>query len=199
MTMQKILAVAALVLTAAAHADTYVIDPSHANVRFGIDHFNTSTNTGGFYNLTGTLQYRPQAQTGSVSVVIPTASINSGNAEFDKHLQSADIFNVARYPEMRFESTRFHFAEGKLASVEGRLTLLGQTHPLTLKAERFNCYTSPMLMTQVCGGDFSATLDRSRWGMNYLRGIVSNEVTLTIQIEAARQQSETIGERSSKR
>ena len=59
--MQKILAVAALVLTAAAHADTYVIDPSHANVRFGIDHFNTSTNTGGFYNLTGTLQYRPQA------------------------------------------------------------------------------------------------------------------------------------------
>lgn len=185
--MKNILTAALLAAAAAtAQAQTYEIDAAHTNVRFAIDHFNTSTNTGGFYNLTGTMQYNPEAKTGSISIVIPTASINSGNTQFDNHLKSADLFNVEKYPEMRFESTRFHFADGKPARVEGRLTLLGQTHPVTLNADRFNCYQNQRKNAQVCGGDFSATIDRSRWGMNFLNGVVTNEVKLSIQVEAVR-------------
>ncbi len=58
----------------------------------------------------------------------------------------------------------------KVSSVDGTLTLLGQTHPVTLKATKFNCYNSPMLKTEVCGGDFETVIDRSKWGMNYLGG-----------------------------
>ena len=178
------LAAAAIGTTSAA---TYKVDEYHTNARFAIDHFNTSTNTGGFYNLSGTVEYNPQAKTGSVKIDIPVANLRSGNEQFDHHLASADLFNAAQYPSMRFESTRFNFRNGKLASVDGRLTLLGQTHPVRLKADRFNCYHSQMQKAQVCGGDFSATIDRSKWGMNFLQGVISNQVKLNIQIEAVKQ------------
>lgn len=170
-----------------AQADTYKIDSHHANARFAIDHFGTSTNTGGFYNLNGTVEYNPQARTGKVSLDIPIANLSSGNDHFNRHLASADLFNAAQYPNMRFESTRFNFRGNKLSSVDGKLTLLGQTHPVRLNADRFNCYHSERAKAQVCGGDFSATIDRSKWGMNYLQGIVNNEVKLNIQIEAVKQ------------
>ena len=89
---------------------------------------------------------------------------------------------------MRFVSTKFHFQDKKVTEVEGNLTLLGETHPVTLKATKFNCYDSPMLKTQVCGGDFVTTIDRTQWGMNYLvdMGMTKN-VEIAIQIEAAKQ------------
>ena len=65
---------------------------------------------------------------------------------------------------------------------------MGKTHPVTLKATKFNCYQSPMLKTEVCGGDFETVIDRTQWGMNYLvnAGMTKN-VKLDIQIEAAKQ------------
>ncbi|WP_204354408.1 YceI family protein [Mannheimia varigena] len=89
---------------------------------------------------------------------------------------------------MRFVSTKFYFADKKVTKVEGNLTLLGQTHPVTLKATKFNCYDSPMLKAEVCGGDFVTTIDRSQWGMNYLVDVgMTKDVEIAIQIEAAKQ------------
>ncbi len=89
---------------------------------------------------------------------------------------------------MRFQSTKFVFAGKKLKSVQGKLTLLGKTQPVTLTATKFNCYQSPMLKTQVCGGDFTATIDRSKWGMNYLVDAgMTKQVKLNIQIEAGKE------------
>lgn len=66
-----------------SHAATYSIDPAHANVRFAIDHFNTSTNTGGFYNLTGEIDYDATAKIGKVAVIIPINTLSTGNQAFD--------------------------------------------------------------------------------------------------------------------
>lgn len=179
---------ALLLLATTALADEYTIDPAHANARFAIDHFGTSTNHGGFYNLTGTVKYDAAAQTGFVDITIPVSSLNSGNSRFDTHLESADLFNAAEYPVMRFVSKQWHFADGKVSRVDGFLTLLGQTRPLSLTATKFNCYQSPILQKPVCGGDFETTLDRTQWGMNYLVNMgMSKNVKLNIQIEAAKQ------------
>ena len=62
-----------------SHAAIYHIDPTHTNVRFAIDHFKTSTNTGGFYNLTGQLEYDPEANIGNVSLIIPLNSLMTGD------------------------------------------------------------------------------------------------------------------------
>lgn len=98
---------------ASSHAATYNIDPTHANVRFAIDHFNTSTNTGGFYNITGQLQYDSKAKTGNVSLVIPLNSLNTGNKAFDIQLKGSDFFDIKKFPLASFESTNWHFSDDK--------------------------------------------------------------------------------------
>jgi len=177
---------------ASSHAATYHIDPTHANVRFAIDHFNTSTNTGGFYNITGQIQYDPKAQTGDVSLVIPMNSINTGNKAFDLALKSPDFFDVEKFPLAYFQSTKWHFGDEKTGSqvtkVDGKLTLNGETHPVSLTATKFNCYFNLMLKKPVCGGNFTTTIDRTQWGMSkYVLLGITKDVSLDIQIEAAKQ------------
>ena len=175
-----------------AHADTYLLEPNHSNVRFAIDHFNTSTNTGGFYNITGQLRYNPRAQTGDISLVMPIHSLNTGNTAFDIVLKSPDFFDVERFPLASFTSTKWHFDTAtdtsKVTQVDGNLTLHGETHPVTLTATKLNCYFSPIVKKSVCGGDFTTTIDRRQWGISKytLLGITEN-VALTIQVEAVKQ------------
>ena len=70
----------------------------------------------------------------------------------------------------------------------GSLTLRGKAMPVTLKASNFNCYTSPMLKREVCGGDFETTIKRSQWGVNYgLEFGMPDDVRLLIQVEAVKQ------------
>jgi polyisoprenoid-binding protein YceI len=191
--------VALLLLTAASvssHATSYLIEPNNSNVRFEIDHFNTSTNSGGFYNLTGQLQYDPSAKTGKVALVIPINSLNTGNKAFDITLKSADFFDVAKFPLATFESTKWHFADDKVkgkansdvVAVDGNLTMHGITHPITLSATKFNCYFSFIAKKTVCGGDFTTSIDRRKWDISkYTLLGITETVTLKIQIEAAKQ------------
>lgn len=173
---------------AGAQAADYKIDGYHTNARFAIDHFATSTNVGGFYNLSGDMKFDAKQRTGSINLTIPVANLQTGSGAFTQHLQSADLFNAVQFPEMKFESTKFKFSGSKVKEVEGNLTLLGKTHPVTLTATKFNCYQSPMLKTEVCGGDFKATIDRTKWGMNYLVDVgMTKKVDLLIQVEAAKQ------------
>lgn len=175
-------------LATGAGAASYKIDEDHTNARFAIDHFATSTNVGGFYGLSGTVEFDPAKRTGAIDLTIPVNKIQTGSEGFNNHLKSADLFNAEKFPEMRFQSTKFNFKGKKVASVEGKLTLLGKTQPVKLTAKKFNCYNSPMKKAEVCGGDFTTTIDRTQWGMNYLVDAgMSKSVQLDIQIEAAKQ------------
>ena len=184
------LTAAAALLTGAsqANAATYAIDPSHTFATFEIGHMGASTNRGRFDKKEGKIEFDRTAKTGSVDITLDITSINTGTAAFDKHLQSADIFNAAQFPTAKFVSTGMTFSGDKVAEVAGNLTLLGKTNPVTLKASQFNCYNSPMLKREVCGGDFETTFDRSLFGMNF--GInfgFPKEVRLVVQVEAIKQ------------
>lgn len=181
---------AAGLFATAAHAApaTYAIDPTHTFATFEIDHFGASVNRARFDKKSGTVQFDKAGKTGKVEVTLDMNSINSGTAGFDKHLKSKDIFNTEQHPEAKFVSDKFVFDGDKLKEVTGQLTLLGVTKPITIKANQFNCYQSPMLKTEVCGGDFEATIDRTQWGVNY--GIdwgFTKNVRLVLQLEAVKQ------------
>lgn len=181
------LVMAATLMSAPALAANYAIDPDHTYAAFEIGHFGTSTNRAQFEKTTGSLSFDRAAKTGQVDVRIDTRSVHSGSAEFDKHLQGENLFQTERYPEMRFVSDRFEFEGDRVTQVHGQLTLLGQSHPVTLKASQFNCYQSPMLKAEVCGGDFSATIDRTQWGMDYLVAAgIPKQVRVVVQIEASK-------------
>ena len=184
------LAAAAALVTGLAQAEsaTYAIDPTHTFVTFEINHFGASVNRGRFDQKEGTVQFDRAGKTGKVEISFDATSINTGTPAFDKHLQSADLFNAAQHPKITFVSDKFSFNGDKVSEVSGQLTLLGKTGPVTLKANQFACYQSPMLKREVCGGDFDATIDRTQWGMNY--GVdwgFAKNVRLVVQVEAVKQ------------
>jgi len=181
---------AASLLAGAAHAApvSYAIDPTHTFVTFEIGHFGASVNRGRFDKKEGSVQLDKAAKSGKVEISFDVTSVNTGTAAFNSHLQSADLFDAAKYPTIKFVSDKFVFNGDKVSEVVGTLTLLGKTQPVTLKANQFACYESPMLKREVCGGDFEATIDRTDFGMNY--GVAwgfPKAVRLVVQVEAVKQ------------
>ena len=190
----KLAVIAATLIAASglaqAQSATYTLDPTHSTVIFEAKHFGTSTNRGRFDKKEGTVTLDRTAKTGKAEITIETGSISSGVGPFDGHLKSKDFFNSAEFPTAKFSGDKFSFdAAGKVTAVAGTLTLVGKSQPVTLTASNFNCYDSPMLKREVCGGDFETTIKRSQWGMNY--GIADyglpDNIRLLIQIEAVKQ------------
>jgi len=181
-------ATAALLATTGAQAAVYGIDPSHTFVSFEISHFGTSTNRGRFDKKQGTVEFDRAAKTGKVDITIDVASINTGTEPFNKHLLSKDILNAADFPTARFVGEKFSFSGDKVSEIAGTLTLLGKSNPAVLKASNFNCYESPMLKREVCGGDFETTIVRSQYGVNYgLQYGFPDSMRLVVQVEAVKQ------------
>ncbi|KQP22172.1 YceI family protein [Pseudorhodoferax sp. Leaf267] len=182
-------AVAALAAgTVQAQTANYAIDPTHTFATFEIDHFGASVNRVRFDKKEGTVQFDKASKTGKVELTLQMNSVNSGTAPFDKHLQSADIFDAAQHPTAKFVGDKFTFNGDKVTEVAGTLTLKGKTGPVVFKAKQFNCYESPMLKREVCGGDFEATIDRTAFGVDYgvQYGFPKN-VRIVAQIEAVKQ------------
>ena len=186
---KTLLATLALLATGAVQAQsaTYNIDPTHTFVTFEARHFGTSTNRGRFDKKEGSITIDRAAKTGRAEVTIDTSSINTGVGPFDGHLKSKDFFNVAAHPTAKFVGDAFVFDGDKVQSVSGKLTLAGQTQPVTLTASNFNCYQNPMLKREVCGGDFETTIKRSAYGITYGLPGIPDDIRLLIQIEAAKQ------------
>ena len=185
------LAIAGLFATAAQAAPaTYAIDPTHTFATFEIDHNGASTNRVRFDKKSGTVEFDRDAKAGKVEVVLEMDSLSSGTAAFDKHLKSADIFNVAKFPQAKFVSDKFVFDGDKLKEVTGQLSILDKTQPVTIKANKFTCYPNAMLQKrETCGGDFEAVIDRTAFGVNY--GVdygFPKQVRLVMSIEAVKQQ-----------
>ena len=190
--MRKSLSLLAAAVTMSAaglsQAATYQIDPTHTNVTWEMLHFGTSTNRGNWTKKSGTVQFDRAAKTGKVELTLDMTSVHTGVAPFDNHLKGNDFFAADKFPTATFVGDKFVFNGDKVSEVQGQLTLRGQTHPVTLKAVRFNCFDHPMLKREVCGGDFETTIKRSQWGVNWgLTMGVADDTKLTIQVEAIKQ------------
>lgn len=189
--LPSILASAALATgSLAAHAapSDYKIDLDHTYATFAIDHNGASVNRARFGGVSGSIRFDKEAKAGAIDIVVQTASVDSGSKGFDEHLRAPDLFDVAKYPTMRFVSDRLVFDGERLVEVPGQLTLLGRTHPLTLKALQFRCYPNQRAKTEACGGDFEAVLDRTQWGMDYLVKVgMPKSVHIGATIEAFKQ------------
>lgn len=183
------LALACALAPARADAPNYAIDPTHTFVNYENGHFGTTTNRGRFSTKDGTLFFDRAARTGKVEIVIDITSVNTGVDMLNRQIQGKDFFNVADFPTGVFKSDQFVFNGDKISEVRGQLTLRGLTHPVTLKATKFNCYINPLFRREVCGGDFETTIQRSQWGVLWgLQFGFEDAVRLLIQIEAIRMQ-----------
>jgi polyisoprenoid-binding protein YceI len=177
------LSLAALPLATVQAADTYNIDTDHTYAHFAIDHLGLSTVVGRIHSSGGTLTVDTASNTGMVQVDLDPATIDTGHERRDDHLRSPDFLNVLEFPEMRFESTAVTLAEDG-GTVEGTLTIAGQTRPVTLSITRWTCTEHPMAGKPACGFDANGTLQRSEFGINYGIPNIGDELQLMINVEA---------------
>ena len=97
--MKKIMfALCSAMLASAASAAVYKVDEFHANARFAIDHFNTSTNVGGIYGLTGNLEFDRAKRQGSIDIVLPLSKLQTGSDHFYPTLEICRYFQCRQIP-----------------------------------------------------------------------------------------------------
>jgi polyisoprenoid-binding protein YceI len=180
-------ALASIAAGAFAAPETYNLDPTHTAPRFEYSHFGYSTQVHRFDRTSGKIVFDRAAKTGSVEVSIDAKSVNTGYALFNEHIQGEDFFDTAKHPTIGFKSTRVMYKGDKPVAVEGDLTIKGVTKPVTLTVTSFHAMPHPMLKKDAIGANAVAKIKRSEFGMGKYAPNVSDEVTLSISMEAVRE------------
>jgi polyisoprenoid-binding protein YceI len=177
--------IACAAFPALAAPEIYVIDPTHTYPNIEFSHMGISVWRGKFNKTSGQVSLDRAAKTGTVDVMIDTASINFGLDAMNEKARSDDFFDVAKFPTARYKG-KLKFVGDKPGMVDGQITIMGVTRPLTLSINLFKCMPHPMLKREVCGADAEGELNWSEYGMKlsqYGQGD-AGRVHLRIQVEA---------------
>ena len=189
------------VITAAAAAaplfaaDTYTVDKNHSDASFQIRHF-ASKVRGQFADFEGTIQADPaQPALSTVSFKIKSASIDTHNADRDKHLRSPDFFDAEKCPDISFQSTKVTPTGKDKYDVAGTLTLHCVSKPMTIPVTYLGVAKDP-------GGNERASfevvtkLNRKDFGMNWNKTLdagglmLSDDVDVEINLETVKKKPE---------
>ncbi len=177
-------ALAVTTLATAAMPTQWMLDNSHTRVGFSVEHLGFSTTMGHFDTVDGTINYDMKAPNKTnMNFVIDTNSINTAWDARDKHLRTADFFDVEKYPTMTFKSTQVNFINPIQAKVTGDFTLLGKTMPLTLDVTLKKIADSPMTKEPVIGFRATGNIDRAAYGMTMFAGGITTNVPIQIDGE----------------
>ncbi|MET8569029.1 YceI family protein [Streptomyces sp. NPDC004783] len=177
----------------AALTGDYQIDPSHSTIGFVARHAMVTNVKGKFLDFTGTLRLDgtdPSRSTASLDVTMD--SIDTGSADRDGHLKSADFFKTDEFPAMTFRSTKAEALGGDDYRITGDLTILGTTKPLTIDLEFNGSATDPFGNERV-GFEGKAEILRSEWGLTWNAALetggvlVSDKIKLNFDISAIKQ------------
>ena len=177
-----------------AEPRSYTIDPDHFAIGFQIEHLGYADVIGMFLKGSGSFVYDEATRTlTSGRVVVAADSVFSNHKARDRHVRDSDFLDADSHPEIVFEATGFETVTENGGRLEGRLkgnlTLLGQTHPVTLEVALNKAATYPFgHRKHTLGISARTTLQRSQWGMSYgvNNGMVGDEVLLSFEFEAMR-------------
>ena len=168
-------------------AENYLIDAEHSDVRFSVSHFFVLTTPGSFDKISGKITLDRVAKNGSIDVVIEGGSINTNHAKRDENLRSPNFFNTAKYPNVHYQSSAIQFINDTPSSVEGTLTLLGVSKPVTITISAFKCDSGSPGTKERCSATASSQIKRSDFGMKYALPLIGDEVKLMFEIEASKE------------
>ena len=188
--MNKLILAAALTAfsaTSFAAPETFGIESTHTYPRFEYSHFGYSNQVQRFDKTSGKIVLDRAAKTASVDVTIDAKSVNTGYALFNQHIQAEDYFSTEKFPTITFKSTAVKFDGDKPVAIEGNLTIKGVTKPVTLTVTSFHAMPHPMLKKDAIGANAVTKLKRSDFNMGKNVPYVSDEVTLSIAVEAVKE------------
>ena len=174
---------------ALAQTSTWTSDPQHSEVDFSIRHMSVSNIHGRIGGVAATiLMNQADVAKSSVTATIDVSTIDTGVAQRDTHLKTADFFDVAKFPTATFTSTRVAKNASGVA-VTGNFTLHGITKPVTLEVEGPSVPALGTDHNPHSGFTATTTLNRTDFGIGgkFPAAIVGEEVKLTIELEAVKQ------------
>ncbi|CAM5545535.1 MULTISPECIES: YceI family protein [Streptomyces] len=174
----------------AALTGDYTIDPAHSTLGFVARHAMVTNVKGKFLDFSGSLHLDgtdPAASTASLDITMD--SIDTGSADRDGHLKSADFFKTDEFPTMTFRSTKAEALGGEDYRITGDLTILGTTRPITIDLE-FNGAAKDPFGNERVGFEGKAEILRSEWGLTWNAALetggvlVSDKIKLNFDISA---------------
>ncbi len=176
-----------------SNTERWEIDSSHSGIHFSVRHLVIAKVRGQFSRWTGTLHVPgTDFSRASLDVVIDASSIDTGVADRDAHLRSADFFDVERSPEITFTSKTVTKDSSDRLKVAGELTIKGVTREVELDVEVLGQAKDPWGNERAA---FSATtsVDRREFGLTWNQALetggvmVGDRIEITIDVEAVRQ------------
>ena len=171
----------------------WVLDSIHSELGFKIKHLMISNVSGSLTSFQAEVETEGEDfTTAKISLSADMASISTNNDQRDGHLRNSDFFEVEKYPELRFTSTKVEKMESDTFALFGDLTLKGVTKPVKLNVE-FNGVTKDPWGGERAGLVITGKINRSEWGVNF-NGVLetggvmlSEEVRIISEIQLVKQ------------
>jgi polyisoprenoid-binding protein YceI len=181
-------AAATQLIAPAFAASTWHIDDHHTAANFTVKHMMISNVNGTIHGAKGSAEYDGKdLKTLKVDATLDASTINTGEPARDKHLQSPDFFDVAKYPTLTFKSTGVEHSHGKWELV-GDLTMHGVTKPVKLDLDAPSTITDAKGLEHL-GATAHTTVNRSDYGITWNKSldqggvVVGDPVTITLEVE----------------
>ena len=180
------LAVASAATLSMAKPVAYQIDPTHTATVFSWSHFGFSTPSANFSDIQGTINVdNAKPENSSVNVTIPLSSLNTNVKALDEHLQKADFFDAAKYPNITFKSTKVQAAGKNKYKITGNLTVKDVTKPVVLDAVLNKQGVHTMTKAESIGFNATTSFNRSAFGVGAYVPNVGDKITVNITTEAS--------------
>jgi polyisoprenoid-binding protein YceI len=182
---------AVLAAGAARGADVYEVDKAHTALSFAVKHMMVSTVKGSFKDFSGTIEFDPAKPLElKASAKIAVASIDTANADRDKHLRSPDFFNAEAHPEITFAVAGLE-KSGDQTFMAGELTMKGVTKKVSVPVTVNGPVNDPYGNTRI-GIEGSFTVNRKDYGINFHKVldngglVVGDDVKIEISVEGVK-------------
>ena len=186
-------AVVALVLTTCsamacyAAEESYTIDGVHSIPTFQFLHLGMTTQTGRFDKTSGTITLDRAAKRGSIRYEVDSTSLNMGFGTETPESPGYHLLEVKKFMTIVYSSDAMFFDNaGNVVAAAGKLTLLGVTNPQNVWVSQFKCSVNPMNKKELCAANITATIKRSEFGMTQFIPGISDEVSISVPVEAYR-------------
>lgn len=165
-------------MNATATKTKWAIDPTHTEVHFKIKHLVISTVTGSFKNFNGTASFDGEDLSNpEINFNIDAASIDTNQEQRDGHLKSADFFDVANFPEIKFQSANLIKVSNENYKLTGNLTMKGVTKTVELNAE-FGGIAKDGYGNTKMGFEVTGTIHRKDFGLSWNAAMEAGGLTL---------------------
>lgn len=188
----RILFISSLLIITSASAKNWRVNWQHSKVSFKIPYMELTHVDGAFTKFDGAFDFEESSKKlENIEFIISTKSIDTNNSKRDNHIKNKDFFNVAKYPQIKFKSTKTVYDSGRPVKLIGNLELMNVNKTVTFDIDYKGSAKDPWddaKTTQFF--EASTTINRKDYGLSWNKALdkggflLGDKVSINITIEA---------------